>query len=342
MRKVILAFALLAWTGAGRADIDHSQFQRLTASLLKVEAFNPDGSVSIGSGVAVAKDTVATNCHVTRNAAAIDLVKGARRMSVEAQYSDIERDLCLLYSGAADESATARLHPETLQVGQPVIAVGFIFGIAARINPGEIKALYDFDGAKVIQSSTPFTSGASGGGLFDEQGRLVGIVTFKSRGGVAHHFSIPIKWVVDALAKHAAQPVQPLPGAPFWQRARDAQPFFLQAATLEAEENWFGLADLAERWSAAETINASPWLMRGKAHYRLKQTALAIEAYKKALALDPALADAWYRLGLVYATNGDSGGVRDVHRTLLALDRHLAQEFSKQTQACVSVPSMLC
>jgi S1-C subfamily serine protease len=41
----------------------------------------------------------------------------------------------------------------------------------------------------VIQTSTAFTSGASGGGLFDEDGRLVGILTYRLRGASGYYFS---------------------------------------------------------------------------------------------------------------------------------------------------------
>jgi hypothetical protein len=40
-----------------------------------------------------------------------------------------------------------------------------------------------------LQGSAPFTSGASGGGLFDADKRLVGILMFRMRGAGAQYFS---------------------------------------------------------------------------------------------------------------------------------------------------------
>lgn len=44
------------------------------------------------------------------------------------------------------------------------------------------------DGGRVVQTSADFDRGASGGGLFDRQGRLVGILTFKASSGGNFHF----------------------------------------------------------------------------------------------------------------------------------------------------------
>jgi hypothetical protein len=338
----LLALALLAAAGPLRADIDYEQFTRLTASLLKIESFNADGSVSIGTGVVVARGAVATNCHVTRRATSVALVKGALRAPAHSQQADVEHDLCILYAAEAEHMVVAAIRREPLRIGQPVTAVGYIFGIAPRLNAGAVVALHDYAGGRVIQSSTPFTSGASGGGLFDAQGLLVGIVTFRSPSGVANHFSIPVQWVSAALDHGAGSGIVPLSGEHFWQRPRAAQPAFLQVAALEAEGNWFGVADVAQRWSADEPEATSAWLALGKAQQRLKQSDASIATLNKALALDPQRADIWYELGLAHAGNGDAARTHQVHDTLLGLDRNLAGELARHTIECAPPAITVC
>jgi serine protease Do len=331
----ILAAALCLCSGASAAALDIDLFRKLTNSILKVEALNTDGSVSLGTGVVVGHGMVVTNCHVTQRADAIELVKGALRRSVELQSSDIEHDLCLLYSSHVRDDPAVEMEQDKPKVGQAVIAVGFIYGIAPRLGEGEISALYDYDNGKVIRTSASFTSGASGGGLFDQTGRLVGIVAFRARGGESQQFCLPVGWVEDALKRFEGRPVAPLPGSPFWQRAREDQPYFLQAATLEAEQNWPELAAVARQWSFTEANNASSWFVLGEAYDHLHQEPQSIDAYKAALAIDSDFAQGWYRLGLAYAGNGDMAEAERVRGILQGIDRRLASELSRHTGDCL-------
>ncbi|MBS1173213.1 MAG: hypothetical protein H6R12_2043, partial [Proteobacteria bacterium] len=50
MMRLVLGALLCAWSMAAPAD-DMDLFRKLTASVLKVEAQNGDGSVSLGTGV---------------------------------------------------------------------------------------------------------------------------------------------------------------------------------------------------------------------------------------------------------------------------------------------------
>jgi S1-C subfamily serine protease len=148
--------------------------------------------------------------------------------------SDVEHDLCLLYAPAAANYKAATVASDSPQTGQTVFAIGFAGGGSVRVSSGQIDAIYDYDGGKVIQTSAWFASGASGGGLFDEQGRLIGIISFMSRGPVVRHYCLPASWAARA-AEHfdGGQPVTPLNGLPFWQEPEDRRPQFLQTANLK-------------------------------------------------------------------------------------------------------------
>ncbi|MBI4986368.1 MAG: trypsin-like peptidase domain-containing protein [Rhodocyclales bacterium] len=306
--------------GGARAQVDQEVFLGLTASLLKVEAVGDDGSVSLGTGIAVGRGIVATNCHVTRAARAIELVRGARRIAVDSQYGEVERDLCLLHAAGVEDVAPVAVSPAALTVGQPVLAIGFAYGRAPQLGHGEVQALHDYDGAQVVEHSAPFNAGASGGGLFDARGRLVGIVSFRSRSAPFRHYALPVAWLHQALLRDAATPVRPLAGQPFWQRRPEGQPYFLRAASLEADENWSEMAYVAQRWSAAESFNPQSWLALGKARYHLSESRSAIEALLlRAAQLAPTLAAAWCQLGLAYtatAENGAAGQAREMLQRL--------------------------
>ncbi len=326
---IMLATPLLLFSLPGGAAMDFELYAKLASTVMKIEAHNPNGSTSIGSGVMVAPGILVTNCHVTRNATSIQVIKSGQRWNAEKQKSDVEHDLCLLYVPAATVPV-AQFGYDKLKVGQQVYAIGYIDGLGPRMSVGRVQALYDYDGGKVIQSTTPFKSGASGGGLFDEQGRLVGVVTFMSRLDQTYHFSLPVSWVVDNLEMSKLQNVAPLPGeVAFWQLPYEREPYFLQAAALEASNKWSEMLELAEKWCVAESQNADSWLALGKAYQHLQQNDQAIAAYRKAIMLDSDYPEAWYNLGLVYLDQGKQTEAEEVCKVLGSLDEQLAQELSK-------------
>lgn len=311
--------------------VDFSYFWRLSPSVFKIEAQNPNGGVSVGSGVMVGEGLIVTNCHVTRHAVSIQVVKQSLRWSVHAQASDLEHDLCLLQAPLL-AGKIAPINGERPRVGQAVIAIGYVGGMAPQMSGGEVRALYRFDGGEVIQSTASFNSGASGGGLFDRDGNLIGIVAFRHRGGEGYHFALPVDWIYRiGLRMKGAREVMPLgEGLPFWQEAGDRQPYFLRAAAREAGHDWPGLRDVAEKWAAVENDTPDAWLALGKAYTQMGDFERAITAYGRAIHSDIECAEAWYGLGLVYAARGQRQRVREVQRVLLALSEELSSKLTGQ------------
>jgi hypothetical protein len=325
---LIAAGPLVLFSLPGNAEPDFELYTRLAPTVLKIEAQNPDGSTSIGSGVMIASGRLVTNCHVTRKAKTVVVIKSGQRWIAEKQLSDVEHDLCLLHV-QAPAVPVAQFGTDKLKVGQLVYAVGYINGLGPRMSSGQIRALYNYDGGKVIQTTTPFRSGASGGGLFDEQGRLVGVVTFSSRLDQTYHFSLPVSWVTNRLALNGEINAAPLHEVAFWQQPYEREPYFLQAAALEASNKWHELLILAEKWSDTENHNANSWLALGKACQHLQQYDQAIAAYRKAIALDREYPEAWFNLGLVYLELGKQGEADKVSEVLGSMDEELAQELIK-------------
>ncbi|MGH8728352.1 MAG: trypsin-like peptidase domain-containing protein [Burkholderiales bacterium] len=325
--RSLLILGLVLPCAAG-ADIDFALFHKLAPSVVKIEAHG-NGKTAVGSGVMIAPGAIVTNCHVTRDAQRIDIVKAGANYQVRAQKSDLKHDVCVLLAPNADLPVVeiSRAKP---RVGQPVMALGYQGGIGPRFSGGEVKALYDFDGGAVIQSTASFQSGASGGGLFDTDGRLIGLISFKNRQRASYHFSLPVHWIYESMNNGAATEIEPLPsGTPFWQQSSSEQPYFLRAVTLESEGKWEDLRNLAKDWTQSETTNANAWLMLGHAHFNLNQDKSAIDAYRHAVELSREYPEAWYALGASYLRDGQKGKAQEALDVLAGLDRHLAQEFSR-------------
>lgn len=278
---------------AAHAEIDRSVLLELSASVLKIEVTRVQGGYSLGSGVVVGQDRIATNCHVTRDATKIAVLRGGVRWEVTGQLSNVERDLCLLRVPHLQASTVTLGRAERLVPGQPVAALGFTGGMGMQSSSGEVLALHRFDGGRVIQSSNWFSSGASGGGLFDEKLQLVGILTFRLRGGEAHYFAAPAEWLqpmLDVPADTGYAPVAPERSQrlAYWQRPLTDQPRFLKAELLQRDDQWPELHTLAAEWARADAGDAEPWYLLGVALSNLNRLPEARDALGCSLAIDPA------------------------------------------------------
>ena len=293
-RVVAFVFALALWllvVAPVRAEIDRAVLVGLAASVLKIEALRVQGGFSLGSGVVVAPDTVVTNCHVTHDALKINVLRGGARWPVESQLSHVERDLCLLHVPGLRANAVTLGRSDGLRPGQPVTALGYTGGAELRNSPGLVVAMHRFDGSRVIQSSTGFSSGASGGGLFDDNLHLVGILTFRLRGGEAHYFAAPVEWLQPMLDRPEAGGFNAV--APdrserlaYWQRPPLDQPRFLKAALLQRNDQWPELEALSAEWARADAYDPEPWYLSGLALTGMNRLPEAQRALACSLAIE--------------------------------------------------------
>lgn len=329
------AITLLAASalGSAQAGMDRAAMVRTAPSVVKIEAVSPAGHFQIGSGVIVGEGKVVTNCHVTRNAQRVQIVSGGVRWGVTAQAADIARDLCLLRTPRLEGKPAPIAPAARLRLGEPLLAIGYTAGMQ-QISEGEVVALHPWSGSRIIRSSNWFNSGASGGGLFNAAGELVGILTFRLRGGAAHYFAAPADWLqagLDAEERYAA--VAPLPGRTFWELEADSQPYFLRAAALEQTRQWEALATLARRWAAeAAQEPEAPYLL-AVAHEGLDQLAASIQALRRCLEIDPGYSRGYARLAHIYKRQGRTGDVRQVLETLATLDPAQARTLTRELES---------
>ncbi|MEO9101929.1 MAG: serine protease [Burkholderiaceae bacterium] len=290
-----LVFALIPWLTcwpiSAQADIERSQLIALGASVVKIEAERAQGGYSLGSGVVIAADRVVTNCHVTRDAERVYILRGGDRRPVVAQLRDSEHDLCVLRVPRLEAPVARISNPGQLELGQPVEALGYTGGLNIQYSSGAVIALHRLDGGQVIQSSNWFNSGASGGGLFDASQALVGILTFRLRGGERHYFAAPAAWLIglsDAADDRFVAVAPDRSGQlPYWQRPAANQPRFLRAGSMERDKRWPELQELAEQWTHDDIRDPEPWYFLGLALSQMDRLPPARQALACSLAIQP-------------------------------------------------------
>jgi len=161
-------------------------------SVVVVVSYNErDGNVSQGSGVTIGSGIVATNCHVVKSENTVVLFKGLP-YEVTSIAGNIKLDYCILYVASlpAKPATTATLN--SVAPGQRVYSVGSPRGLNLTIAEGLVSAKSMQDVIPYIQTTAAISPGSSGGGLFDEFGRVVGITTFQLKESQNINFALPI------------------------------------------------------------------------------------------------------------------------------------------------------
>ena len=176
-------------------------FSRLSRSVLRLYALNPskkDAEISQGSAVALTPRLAATNCHVIEKKEAFGAKTATAVILFRLVAGDARRDVCVIQTDKEPIDTVRRY--DDLKVGERVYAIGSPRGLENTLSEGIISGLRRRDGTKYIQITAPITHGSSGGGLFDERGRLIGLTTLGMDSGNLN-FAVAIDEALDVLAK---------------------------------------------------------------------------------------------------------------------------------------------
>ena len=162
-------------------------------SVVEINATLPNGT-SAGSGVIYGTDGnvtyIVTNFHVIENATSFKVIlyDGTIIEDVQLVGGDDEEDIAvLMLKGSNYKLATLREITEesTIKLGETVFAIGNPLGkLGGSVTKGIISCLnreisIDNKVMNLMQTDVAINSGNSGGGLFDINGRLIGIVNAK-------------------------------------------------------------------------------------------------------------------------------------------------------------------
>jgi S1-C subfamily serine protease len=142
------------------------------------------GQTSLGSGVIVAEQGyILTNNHVIEGADEIAvMLPGDKVAEARIVGTDPETDLAVLRVDARGLQPITFADPDSVQVGDIVLAVGDPFGVGQTVTQGIVSAtgrnrlgINTFE--NFIQTDAAINPGNSGGALVDTAGHLVGINT---------------------------------------------------------------------------------------------------------------------------------------------------------------------
>ncbi len=321
---------LLAATNATAVlFLDRSLFVPLQAVILKVEARLTNGRLFVGTGVTVAPGIVLTNCHVVSDAERITVSKRAGRFEAIAQHAAGKHDLCFLkvpkWRGQPIKVATSakpRIH-------QPAAAIGYTGGAEMSFSEGRVSALYPYEDSHLVQTTSGFTSGASGGALLNEAAELIGILTFRLPGRSGHYYAVPASWISDDMPRPEDWQAigSPIAVKPFWQGQIETLPYFMQVAPLEAQSRWRDLLTLSDAWRSSNPDSVEPLITKSRALTRLNRSREAIEILTEATTQDAQNSQAWFELAQLLSDNDQPDALPPIRQRLKTLDASLLKRL---------------
>ena len=314
--------ALNAHAGGSASEFGSAFYTGLSISVVQVRVANEAGKGFFGSGVVVAENEVVTNCHVTRQGVRVEVAKGALVFPVFGQKIDMANDLCLLRTSPMPLRTVALRDAASVRPGEKSFYYGYSGGIEAFFAPGRVATLHPHDGSAVFETSSGFALGGSGGGLFDADGRLIGITTFLASGHSGGYFAMPAD-LIHRLRKQPESDIAPISGLALWERPDAEQPWFLRVARLGALSRWQSAADLALEWTRAEPDNADAWHQAGVALLRDQRPVEANEALQRARMLSPDHPDVLFHQALALARSGSTEAAREARDRLALADAEL-------------------
>ena len=217
-------------------------------------------------------------------------------MPAVLELEDVERDLCQLRVDDLRAKPVVIRAVKDVAPGEAVFAVGNPLGLGLSVSSGIVSMVKEFQGERLVFSSTPVSPGSSGGGLFDVEGKLVAVTSAMLSRGQNHNVSVPANGILE-LARRGKEPVRPVNHGP-------DPDWVTQAEVLRTSMQWAKLVEFARQWGSVYPTASLADAYLGLALYNVGQPDRAQQLLLNAVR-DPGNALARAYLAMVLHDLGD-------------------------------------
>ena len=251
---------------------DSDAIAEAAESVLLLTCYDKKGNtIATGSGfLAIEDGIILTNYHV------IDGVDSIMASTEDGMFFaiddtlcfDIEQDIAILKTNAKTRLPLLTLgDSDNVKKGSKVVAIGSPLGLLNIVTEGIYSGIFVDDNTRRILFSASISSGSSGGALFDEDGKVIGITCATYTEGQNLNLAVPINDAIELWEAHEAG-------------------------------NWEKDISSSEPASEKDSVTPEEIFASGKEAYDNEQYSLAFEKFLQAAEFD--YSDAQYYVGLCY------------------------------------------
>jgi S1-C subfamily serine protease len=311
-------------------------FRRVSPSVFVVESLNSkDEVLASGSGVVVRLPTMArqrdadvtsgpvvvTNKHVIYGAVAYRIRKGEKSWKATLARLDQGHDLCALQpeTGWTAKPIAVRVS-SSVKVGERTYTIGAPEGLELSLSEGLVSGLREVDDVRVIQTSAPISPGSSGGGLFDSEGRLIGVTTFFLKEGQNLNFALPGEWILGLGDESAAH----FPASASGSQLEEAKKWSHKGLMASLNKNYGVAVDSYKESVRLDPEDSTAWFGLGKAQQELNRDEEAVNSFQQAARLksDDFTSGMWMRIEIAYIKLRRYEEANDAANHAMFLDTH--------------------
>lgn len=285
--------------------------------------------------MSVTATNAVTNCHVLQGGTQWTIRQGKDQWHVSIVRRNPEHDLCEIASPTLSATPVVIRNSSSLKIGERVYAIGAPHQLEASLSEGLVSGLREESDGVLIQTTAPISPGSSGGGLFDAEGRLVGITTFALRKSQNLNFALPSVWILSLDSE-----LQVAPTAAPAPSQSDSLKIAPTLTAPVANTDPKGVFDLALD-AAADAVKAKDYdkafslvsqalemrpndviatLMMAEVYMEKDDYSAAQRFCSRAVSLDADSADAWSCLGDAYYWQGMTNLAESAFRKALTLN----------------------
>lgn len=285
--RVVLVLTLLWLAPLARAESLEALARRCGPAVV---VFKDSENDVFGSGVLVSPDgIILTAEHLFSDGEPYTVsLPGGRELPFKRYlFRDAPNDLTALEVEGSGLPYAELGEPEKVAVGASVVAIGNPRGLENTISPGIISGRRPFpDGTYQLQTTAPISPGSSGGGLFDQEGRLLAITVSYLGDSQNLNFAVPVSLadLTSVRGLDARIAAQPDKVEAYLERARKY---------YEVGEFELGHQDL-EQVLRLDSKNLKAYSLRGEIFYRQGKLEESLADYTTVVALDPGTAQGYY------------------------------------------------
>lgn len=284
--SLILIFLIFQNCNKSKNQELNSIIKSIQPSVVAIYTFDKnENPLSQGSGFFINdKGFIVTNRHVLSGASTAKIKTFSGKLFPIINIVSSLKNVDLLTISAMIPKEDIKILPISKilpKVGDKILVIGNPLGLDSTVSDGIVAAIREVDKfGKIVQITAPISPGSSGSPVVNMNGEVIGVATLSVRDGQNLNFAIPVEKINELKTFNIALKE--------WTKIYEwfgSLELFRQTNKLFDEGNYRGALQNYQKLLERNPNNFNALFNIGLCFKKLKQYEVALNAFKKALAL---------------------------------------------------------